>query len=240
MTTSHTTICKLAVIPAAGKGDRMGGRTRKQYLMFSGKTVLEHTIERLLESGMQTIVVAVARDDDRYSELAIANHEQLIFVRGGETRESSVLSGVNKLLETCSDDDWVMVHDAVRPCVSVIDVIKLMQSLREHEVGGLLAARITDTIKNESNDDALQVESTIDRSGLWRALTPQMFRLGMLSVALKDTIDKGLPVTDEASAIEAMGYSPRLVEGNVDNIKITYPGDLNLAEYYLSRQDTSS
>jgi 2-C-methyl-D-erythritol 4-phosphate cytidylyltransferase len=142
-------------------------------------------------------------------------------------------------LETCSGDDWVMVHDAVRPCVSVADVIKLQESLREHEVGGLLAARMTDTIKIESNDNAFHVDSTIDRSGLWRALTPQMFRLGMLSVALKDAIDKGVPVTDEASAIEAMGYSPRLVEGSVDNIKITYPGDLNLAEYYLSRQDTS-
>lgn len=217
----------------------MGGRTRKQYLLFSGQTVLEHTIERLLESGMQTIAVAVSRDDDRWSELAIARHKNLIFVEGGETRESSVLSGVIKLLETCSEDDWVMVHDAVRPCVSVADVIKLRESLREHEVGGLLAARITDTIKKESNDKAPHVKKSIDRTGLWRALTPQMFRLGMLSKALKSAIEKGVPITDESSAIEAMGYSPQLVEGSIDNIKITYPGDLNLAEYYLSRQDTS-
>jgi len=240
MTSSSTTSCKLAVIPAAGKGDRMGGRTRKQYLMFSGKTVLEHTIERLLESGMQTIAIAVSHDDDRYTELPVARHKKLMFVEGGETRESSVLNGVTRLLETCNIDDWVMVHDAVRPCVSVADVIKLTESLREHEVGGLLATRITDTIKRESSDNALQVENTIDRTGLWRALTPQMFRLGMLSTALKDSIDKGVSVTDEASAIEAMGYSPRLVEGSPDNIKITYPGDLNLAEYYLSRQGTSS
>lgn len=217
----------------------MGGRTRKQYLMFSGQTVLEHTLDRLLESGMQTIAVAVSRDDDHWSELPIATHKKLIFVEGGETRESSVLSGVTKLLETCSEDDWVMVHDAVRPCVSVTDVIKLRESLRDHEVGGLLAARITDTIKKESNDKAFQVKNTIDRTGLWRALTPQMFRLGMLAMALKDSIEKGVPITDEASAIEAMGYSPQLVEGSIDNIKITYPGDLNLAEYYLSRQVTS-
>ena len=115
MTSLSTTSCKLAVIPAAGKGDRMGGRTRKQYLMFSGKTVLEHTIDRLLESGMQTIAVAVSPDDNHFSELAIASHKNLIFVEGGETRQSSVLSGVTRLLETCSGDDWVMVHDAVRP-----------------------------------------------------------------------------------------------------------------------------
>lgn len=218
----------------------MGGRIRKQYLMFSGQTVLEHTIERLLESGMQTIVVAVSQDDDRYSELAIARHKKLMFVEGGETRASSVLHGVTRLLETFSSDDWVMVHDAVRPCVSVADVIKLMETMKEHDVGGLLATRITDTIKKESIDGALQVENTIDRKGLWRALTPQMFRLGMLSNALRDSIDKGVSITDEASAMEAMGYSPRLVEGSVDNIKITYPGDLKLAEYYLSRQDTGS
>jgi 2-C-methyl-D-erythritol 4-phosphate cytidylyltransferase len=240
MSISPNKLCKLAVIPAAGKGDRMGGRTRKQYLMFSGKTVLEHTIERLLESGMQTIVVAVSPDDDRYSELAVANHEQLVFVEGGETRASSVLSGLANLLDTCSSDDWVLVHDAVRPCVSVADVTKLKESLMEHEVGGLLAARITDTIKQEADDKALHVENTVDRSGLWRALTPQMFRLGMLASALKESIEKGIPVTDEASAIEAMGYSPQLVEGSVDNIKITYPGDLNLAEYYLSRQEAGS
>jgi len=240
MTASLTTTCKLAVIPAAGKGDRMGGRTRKQYLMFSGSTVLEHTIDRLLESGMQTIAVAVSRDDDRWSELAIASHKQLIFVEGGETRELSVLSGVNKLLEVYSIDDWVMVHDAVRPCVSVADVIKLTDVLREHEVGGLLAARITDTIKKESSDGSRHVEDTIDRAGLWRALTPQMFRLGMLSTALQNAIEKGVHITDEASAVEALGYSPQLVEGSVDNIKITYPGDLKLAEYYLIRQESSS
>jgi 2-C-methyl-D-erythritol 4-phosphate cytidylyltransferase len=208
--------------------------------MFSGKTVLEHTIERLLESGMQTIAVAVSPGDSRFSELKVCRHKQMIFVEGGETRASSVLSGVSRLLETCSDDDWVMVHDAVRPCVSVADVIKLKETLKEHEVGGLLAVRITDTIKNESNDKTLHVDATLDRSGLWRALTPQMFRLGMLSVALKHSIDTGVPITDEASAIEAMGHSPRLVEGSADNIKITYPGDLNLAEYYLSRQDSNS
>jgi 2-C-methyl-D-erythritol 4-phosphate cytidylyltransferase len=206
--------------------------------MFSGKTVLEHTIDRLLESGMQTIVVAVSPDDNHFSELAIASHKNLIFVEGGETRQSSVLNGVTRLLETCSSDDWVMVHDAVRPCVSVADVTRLAESLREHEVGGLLATRVTDTIKNESHDRALEVENTIDRTDLWRALTPQMFRLGMLSIALRDSIDNGVPITDEASAIEAIGYSPRLVEGSADNIKITYPGDLNLAEYYLSRQET--
>ncbi len=216
----------------------MGGRSRKQYLMFGGKTVLEHTLERLLDSGMRTIVIAVSKDDNRWSELAIARQKNVTFVEGGEFRALSVLSGVTRLLETCSETEWVMVHDAVRPCVSVADVIKLRESLREHEVGGLLATRITDTIKKESIKKALRVEDSVDRSHLWRALTPQMFRLGMLASALQQAIKKGLPVTDEASAVEAAGFAPQLVEGSVDNIKITYPGDLRLAEYFLSRQDT--
>jgi len=152
-----TPSCQLAVIPAAGKGDRMGGRSRKQYLMFGGKTVLEHTLERLLDSGMRTIVIAVSKDDNRWSELAIARQKNVTFVEGGEFRALSVLSGVTRLLETCSETEWVMVHDAVRPCVSVADVIKLRESLREHEVGGLLATRITDTIKKESIKKALRV-----------------------------------------------------------------------------------
>jgi 2-C-methyl-D-erythritol 4-phosphate cytidylyltransferase len=243
--------CHLAVIPAAGKGDRMAGRTRKQYLIYSGKTVLEHTVDKLIASGLSRIVIAVSKNDERWLELPLAEDERITFVEGGDSRHVSVHSGISKLLEEYSENDWVMVHDAVRPCVSIADVMRLNDAVKEHEVGGLLAVRISDTIKQQAGgtgnlragitgDVAAAtsplVEGTVDRTGLWRALTPQMFRLGMLSEAIQRAMDSGNPITDESSAIELLGYQPELVEGNIDNIKITYPGDLKLAEYYLDRQ----
>jgi len=251
MTSQSSNTCHLAVIPAAGKGDRMGGRTRKQYLIYSGKTVLEHTVDKLIASGLSRIVIAVSKNDERWVELPLAGDERITFVKGGDSRHVSVLSGILKLLEEHSENDWVMVHDAVRPCVSIADVLKLDTALKEHEVGGLLAVRISDTIKQQASQSGEHtigtmsdvsaatsplVEGTVDRTGLWRALTPQMFRLGMLSKAIQNSMDSGNPITDESSAIEFLGYQPELVEGNIDNIKITYPGDLKLAEYYLDRQ----
>ena len=208
-------------------------------------------MDKLFGSGLSRIVIAVSKNDERWLELPLVEDERITFVEGGDSRHVSVQSGISKLLEEHSVNDWVMVHDAVRPCVSIADVMRLNDAVNEHEVGGLLAVRISDTIKKQSggpenhrvgtpSDASVAtsplVEGTVDRTGLWRALTPQMFRLGMLSEAIQKAMDSGNPITDESSAIEFLGYQPELVEGNIDNIKITYPGDLKLAEYYLDRQ----
>lgn len=238
MTDRLSTSCQLAVIPAAGKGERMDGGTRKQYLVLAGKTVLEHAVARLLASGVSNIVIPVSEDDEQWSQLGVAADERIHFVTGGKTRAASVLNGLNKLLECFSEDEWVMVHDAARPCVSVRDIVKLKAELVDSTIGGLLAVRISDTIKKESLHRPHTIEGTLDRAGLWRALTPQMFRLGLLVKAITHCLENGIANTDEASAVEILGYNPLLIEGSPENIKITWPGDLKLAEYYLDQLAT--
>lgn len=220
----------LALVPAGGSGSRMGIGEAKQYLPLGGRPMLLHTLEALLSvASIDHVALVVAVDDAAIDRLPLAVFgERLQVLRvGGATRAHSVRNGLRALATQCSSDDWVMVHDAARPCVSHGKLQQMISELRNDPVGGLLALPIADTVKRS---DALQrVVATVPREALWRAQTPQMFRHGLLLQALEAAPE----VTDEASAIEALGLSPRLVPGEAENLKITYPEDLTLAELIL-------
>ncbi len=221
-----------AVVPAAGSGSRMKMQLPKQYLPLAGRRVIEHSLETLLRHPRIEGAVAVTRSDDIWWEQVRVNTAKpLLRVYGGAERCDSVLSGLRVLSELASSGDWVLVHDAARPCLRARDLERLMTTLRNDPVGGLLAVPVSDTIKRA--DARGRVRVTEDRRELWHALTPQMFRFEALLAAMCSAREQGLQVTDEASAMEAAGFSPRLVEGRADNIKITRPEDLALAEFYL-------
>ncbi len=213
----------------------MGEVVPKQYLKINGKTILQHTIERL--AGFQLvdgIIVALAEHDTYFKKLNIDLDIPLNTVTGGEERIHSVYNAVRSMQTAVDNDDFFMVHDSVRPCVSFDDVDRLLIAARNHPCGGLLATPITDTIKRM--DQAHEVSETVDRENLWRALTPQIFRATMLAEALKLRVyDYIHSVTDEASVMETQGHKPMIVEGRSDNIKITRPEDLKLAEIILSQ-----
>jgi 2-C-methyl-D-erythritol 4-phosphate cytidylyltransferase len=220
-----------AVVPAAGVGKRMGAEVPKQYLEILGKPVLQHTLERLLGvEAFAGIVVALGAEDGYWPDLPCARHPKIRRAPGGKERADSVLSGLLSLDGIAGPDDWVLVHDAARPCLTTGDVEKLIQSLEDDPVGGILALPVSDTLKGV---DGGSIVETINRSRIWRALTPQMFRFRMLKQALTDAAERGLVVTDEASALELQGLRPKIVEGRPDNIKITRPEDLPLAAFYL-------
>ena len=222
------------IVPAAGVGKRMQADRPKQYLPLAGKTVIEHTLLRLLDTKVfQAIVVAISSEDPYWPELAISHQQQIITAEGGRERADSVLSGLTILREKAADDDWVLVHDAARPCITTDDVIKLQNSIQDDAVGGILALSSHDTLKKVADG---QITETIDRTKIWRALTPQMFRYGALKSALQNAFEKGLAVTDEASAMESQGLEPKIIAGRQDNIKITRPEDLALAEFYMEQQ----
>lgn len=222
-----------AVVPAAGSGTRMSAAKPKQYLPLGSGLVIEQTLARLLEvSRLQTIVVAIAPGDPFWPELAIANHPKLVTVAGGAERMHSVLNGIEALAGIADDNDWVLVHDVARPCVEAQAIEQMIEQLQHHPVGGIMALPVSDTVKEVAGDEII---ATHDRTTIWRAQTPQMFRVGLLREALQRGIDSQLPITDEASALEWAGYRPRVVEGAATNIKITRPEDLALAAYYLSQ-----
>ena len=222
-----------AVVPAAGVGKRMNADRPKQYLELAGKTVIEHTLSRLLQAEVfAAVAVAISEEDPYWSELSIASHEKIITAAGGKERADSVLSGLHAIRTQATDDDWVLVHDAARPCITCADIHHLIESLINDEVGGILALPCADTLKNVQGKNIL---GTVDRSVIWRALTPQMFRYGTLKTALEYAV--GNPViTDEASALELQGLQPKIVEGRPDNIKITRPEDLALAQFFMAQQ----
>lgn len=223
-----------AVVPAAGVGKRMGGSIPKQYLEIHGKTVLEHTLERLLSvSRISAVAVALGQEDGYWSDLPISRNSRILRADGGKERADSVLSALLKLDSIAQESDWVLVHDAARLCLTPEDVLKLITTLENDPVGGILALPVSDTLKTVQ--DGL-ITATPDRSSTWRALTPQMFRYGHLRKALEDAAEKGYAVTDESSAIELQGMRPKIVEGRPDNIKITRPEDLPLAAFYLENQ----
>ena len=205
----------------------------KQYLPLLNKTVLEQTLARLLQADVfSAIAVAISIEDPYWPALECSKHKKVVTAAGGKERADSVLSALKSLRERASDDDWVLVHDAARPCLTSVDIHLLIDSLKNDEVGGILALSSHDTLKNV---DGINITETIDRSVIWRALTPQMFRYGMLKTALEEA--EGNPaVTDEASALEMQGLQPKIVEGRTDNIKITRPEDLALAQFYMEYQ----
>lgn len=221
----------IAVVPAAGSGTRMKADKPKQYLEINGKTILEHTLNVLLTyPAIQRIIVAVAKDDPYINQMSFLPHPKIQLIEGGEDRATSVLNGLNAM-ESTSNDTWVLVHDAARPCLTHQDLDKLLSI--EDEQGAILAIPATDTIKRA--DSNLQVQQTEDRSQLWLAQTPQLFKATLLKRALMQAKEQGFVVTDEASAMELAGFRPHLVSGRSDNIKVTRPEDLALAEFYLTR-----
>ncbi|WED21379.1 2-C-methyl-D-erythritol 4-phosphate cytidylyltransferase [Vibrio sp. JC009] len=224
------------IVPAAGVGSRMKADLPKQYLQINGKAILEHTVEKLLSHPeIEKVIVAVSDSDPYFSELCLASNPNVIRVSGGKERADSVLSALNYFDQECSDNAWALVHDAARPCVSLADIGKLIAEVQEHAVGGILAAPVRDTMKR--SDSEANISSTVDRNNLWHALTPQMFRINQLKEALAKALEANVAITDEASAMEWAGLSPKLVAGRMDNIKVTQPEDLALAEFYLSREE---
>lgn len=224
-----------AVVPAAGIGKRMQSDKPKQYLKLVDRTVIEHTIDRLLSvDQVKGIVVSIQPGDPYWTGIRVESDKPVLVAAGGEERCHSVMSALDVLSKQPAytpETTWALVHDAVRPCVSADDIQNLIDTAAGTESGGLLAVPVRDTMKRQ--DDDQRVRQTVDRTGLWHALTPQLFACGQLSRALETALAEGFLVTDESSAMEHAGHRPRLVQGREDNIKITRPADLRLAELYL-------
>ena len=226
------------LVPAAGTGSRFGGDIPKQYASLAGKTVIEHTLERLLSLNPDGIALALSPGDDRWAQLPLSRDGRIHPAQGGAERADSVAAGLALLSRWAGPDDWVLVHDVARPCVRPDDIASLMAQLGDSGVGGLLAAPVSDTLKSVSGDG--RIKETVSRSGLWSAMTPQMFRFGVLSKSLDLARARGVLPTDEAMAVEAAGFVPRVVRGSRDNIKITLPEDIAIAEAILVWQQSRS
>jgi 2-C-methyl-D-erythritol 4-phosphate cytidylyltransferase len=223
------------VVPAAGRGTRFGGGTPKQYLALAGKPMLAWTIERLAaHPRIAGVMVAIAPNDPHWPQVAAAAVGTVRSTTGGDSRADSVLAGLRALQQWVGAGEFVLVHDAARPCVGAADISRLIE--RGMSAGGaLLAAPLRDTLKRADADQ--RVETTEPRDARWRALTPQLFRHGELVAALEAARAAGIDITDEAMAMERAGQRPLLVEGSESNIKVTTPDDLALAEFLLMRHD---
>ncbi len=221
---------RVGLIPAAGQGARLGGETPKQYLPLAGEPMLAHAVRALLaEPAVELAFVVLAADDERW-----ATHDWTAFGErlaplwcGGATRRDSVLNGLIAMANVVDPEDWVLVHDAARPCLDRTALARLIATVRDDEVGGILAVPLADTLKRADAEE--RIAATEPRANLWLAQTPQMFRHGTLLRAIGGARD----VTDEASAVQALGLRPRLVPGSIRNLKVTFPGDAAIAERLL-------
>jgi len=227
---------RFAVVPAAGAGERFGTALPKQYADLAGAPLLSRTLDRLADLDCERIFVALASDDREFEQRIGSRNDVEILRCGGTTRAATVGKALSLLESRCGKDDWILVHDAVRPCVPRDALARLVTELAEDAVGGLLAVPVADTLKRAKGD---RVASTEDREGLWQAQTPQMFRYAILCAALQR--DPGAAFTDEAQAVEALSAlgrctAPRLVRGSAANLKITYPEDLAMAAAILKLQ----
>jgi 2-C-methyl-D-erythritol 4-phosphate cytidylyltransferase len=210
----------------------------KQYLPLAGKTVIEHSLHRLLQSPyLAGIVVALHPEDTFFRTLPLASDARISLVDGGTERSDSVRLALQQVATKAAADDWVLVHDAARPCLTQASLHLLIDTLRHGSVGGILAAPVADTLKRV--DSQQYIENTQDRRQLWGAQTPQMFPVQQLVSALQIALDRGLNITDDASAMEAAGFSVQVIAGPSDNLKITRPEDLTLAELILRAQNMS-
>jgi 2-C-methyl-D-erythritol 4-phosphate cytidylyltransferase len=219
-----------ALIPAAGVGARMGAATPKQYLPILGKPMLRHAVDAFSASARIAHTYVVVSPDDGQIDAVMADAGKATVVRrGGATRMDSILNGLRALAGQIGEDDWVLVHDAARPGLTVALIDKLIGEIGDDAVGGLLALPVVDTVKRASSDGVV----TVPRESLWLAQTPQMFRYKLLNLALGSAPDP-LAITDDASAVEALGLAPKLVEGHPRNLKVTLPSDIRIAEMYLS------
>ena len=227
MTDCHSGLT--AIVPAAGIGSRMGADCPKQYLALAGKTILEHTLGCLLSHpAIARVIVALAPHDGWFEQLAVAADPRILRVEGGVERAYSVLNALH-----VAEGKWVLVHDAARPCLCHGDLDKLIATAMACD-GAILGSRVRDTMKR--TDGAGNIVATVEREQLWHALTPQMFPAGTLKRALEEGLALGALITDEASAMERAGFTVKMVEGRADNIKVTRPEDLSLAELFLQQQ----
>ncbi len=218
-----------ALIPAAGVGARMGAYGPKQYLPLGGKAMLRHTIDAFLSSERIAHTFVVVSADDPQIAAVVPQHGVSVLRCGGATRMESIRNGLAAMAGSVRDDDWVLVHDAARPGLNRALIDKLIVEVGTHAVGGLLALPVVDTVKRAGPDAV----ATVSRDSLWLAQTPQMFRLRLLRDALAAATDAAA-VTDDASAVEALGLAPMLVEGHPRNLKVTLPQDIRIAEMYLA------
>lgn len=226
-----------AIVPAAGSGRRMAAEVPKQYLRIVDQPLIEHTLRALLDCpDIRGVVVVLDPSDRRADEVMSLADPRVLRASGGAERVDSVLAGLISLESMAAPDDWVLVHDAARPCLPVADLKRLIDRVTATGIGALLAQPCTDTIKRVN--DAMAVQDTLDRDNLWRAQTPQMFRLQELRAALESALEQGVLVTDEASAMERAGYPVEIVEGPACNLKVTVPEDLRMAEFFLTSART--
>jgi 2-C-methyl-D-erythritol 4-phosphate cytidylyltransferase len=222
------------VMPAAGVGKRMRASCPKQYLTINNKTILEHTVHRLLShEAISHVVIALGEHDEYFPTTSLINNKNVTHVVGGKERVDSVLAGLKSL--NAKKEHWVLVHDAARPCVQHKDLSGLISYCLKNDHGGILSAPVRDTMKQATSTGI--IEKTLDRSQMWHALTPQMYKTTELISAITDTLTKCITITDESSAMEATGHVSGLVNGSSDNIKITRPEDLRLAEFILQQQE---
>ncbi|MGH1441718.1 MAG: 2-C-methyl-D-erythritol 4-phosphate cytidylyltransferase [Cellvibrionaceae bacterium] len=237
------------VVPAAGSGRRMESDIPKQYLSLMGETVIELTLSRLQQvHDVTEITVAISEGDSFFSRLPIFNAgrdvPKITATRGGRERSDSVLAALQSLEHKATLSDWVLVHDAARCCIRVEYINAMLEQLKSSAVGGILGVPTSDTVKRVVKTQVVKkqvgneylVEQTLDRSKLWLAQTPQLFRYGLLKEALMSAQHNQQTITDEASAIELMGHSVQMCMGHYDNIKITHPNDLMIAEAFLKQQ----
>ena len=213
----------------------------KQYIRVNGLSIIEHTLNKLAAcKEIEKIIVALSQDDEYFINLSSVKTHPIHIVEGGAERYDSVLAGLEYLKNIANDNDWVLVHDAARPCVLIDDIKRLISKLKKHKVGGILGLPVRDTMKRVTNNSKqLEITATLERDNMWHALTPQMFRVATLYNALLECKKKNLNVTDEASAIEQVGLTPLIVEGRACNIKVTQPDDLQLAAFYLGQQEAN-
>lgn len=218
-----------AILPAAGTGSRMQSFFPKQYLTIGNKTLLELAINKLLRQPcIREVIVAINPNDRWFHTLPVASGNRIRVVTGGQTRTDSVMAA----LHYAQQADWVLVHDAARPCLHQDDLCRLLMVTTHSEVGGILATPVRDTMKR-ARIGAQLIDHTVERNNLWHALTPQLFVRELLVYCLERALAEGATVTDEASALEYCGYAPLLVPGRADNIKVTYPEDLALASFFF-------
>jgi 2-C-methyl-D-erythritol 4-phosphate cytidylyltransferase len=235
----------IVIVPAAGVGKRMQANCPKQYLCINNETILTHTVTRLLSHALiSQVIIALGSDDQYFAESQLAHHKDIIRVTGGSERVNSVLNGLKAVDSEVYP--WVLVHDAARPCVSHEDIDKLIHQCLTNDYGGILATPVRDTMKrgvsfkatskDNVKNDMSTIDSTVEREQLWHALTPQCYKTDELTLAIEQALANGLKITDEASAIEHASLPSLLVSASSENIKITHPNDLALAEFYLNKQ----
>ncbi|MCE0813845.1 2-C-methyl-D-erythritol 4-phosphate cytidylyltransferase [Buttiauxella sp. S04-F03] len=221
----------IAVVPAAGIGSRMQTECPKQYLKIGDKTILEHAVASLMaHPRVAHVVIAISPTDSWFASLPLASNPNITVINGGAQRADSVLAGLNVV----QGAQWVLVHDAARPCLHQDDLARLLAITETSKIGGILAAPVRDTMKRGEPGKNL-IAHTVDREDLWHALTPQLFPLELLRSCLQRALDEHASITDEASALECCGFHPELISARADNIKVTRPEDLALAEFYLTR-----